>query len=281
MDVREHCAVNAPELLYLLDIYAAEATFGRNYISSDIKLLKKGDRILEVGAGSFLLSCQLVREGFDVTALEPIGPGFSHFEQLRTLVFNKAHLLGCQPRTLNMPAEEFTEKNNYSFAFSINVMEHVINVPKVLINICESLVLGASYRFTCPNYLFPYEPHFNIPTLYSKKITQYVFAKKIINMKGMLDPEGAWHSLNWINVLQIRRSSAKIKGIRTTFSTNLIVNTLERIALDKNFASRRSHAIQKTLLFFVKIRLHRLFILIPPELQPIIDCRLHKTHPKD
>jgi hypothetical protein len=92
-DVRAHCAMNAPNLMALFDIYAAEATFGRSYISTDIALLKSGARIIEVGAGAFLLSCQLVREGFEVTALEPTGSGFSHFKQLRQLVRDRAEFL--------------------------------------------------------------------------------------------------------------------------------------------------------------------------------------------
>lgn len=275
-DVRAHCAQTAPNLLSLLDIYAAEAVFGRNYIFADTALLKPGARIIEVGAGAFLLSCQLAREGFEVTALEPTGSGFSHFEQLRELVRDRAASLGCLPRVVDLLAEEFAEKNSYDFAFSVNVMEHVNDVPSVMANIAACLVEGASYRFTCPNYLFPYEPHFNIPTLFSKKLTEKVFYHRIFTSKNMPDPAGTWQSLNWIGVLQVRRAAASLKGISTTFNRSLLVSTLERVAVDRDFASRRSPAMRSVLLWFVRLHLHQLFRFVPAVFQPIMDCRLQK-----
>ena len=70
----------------------------------------------------------------------------------------------------------------------------------------NSLVVGASYRFTCPNYLFPYEPHFNIPTLFSKQITEECLGTGYLAVTTVPDPAGTWKSLNWINVVQIKRS---------------------------------------------------------------------------
>jgi len=275
-DVRAHCALSAPKLLQLFDIYAAEAVFGRSYISADTAFLKPGARIIEVGAGSLLLSCQLVREGFDVTALEPTGSGFSHFEQLRQLVQDRAESLRCLPRVVDLPAEAFTEKNCYDFAFSVNVMEHVNDVQRVMANIVDSLVAGASYRFTCPNYLFPYEPHFNIPTLFSKKLTEKVLRRRIFENKSMPDPIGMWQSLNWIDVLQVRRVARGLAGISATFDLSLLVSTLERVAVDHDFANRRSRAIRRILLLLVRLRLHRIFRFVPAMFQPIMDCRLKK-----
>lgn len=275
-DVRDHCEKNAPELLLLFDIYAAEAAFGRRYISADSALLKPGARIIEVGAGTFLLCCQLAREGFKVTALEPTGSGFSHFQQLRQLVRDRAEFLGCLPRVIGFPAEALSEKNCFDFAFSVNVMEHVNDIPRVMANIAASLAPGASYRFTCPNYLFPYEPHFNIPTLFSKKLTEKVFHRRIFKAKSMPDPAGMWQSLNWIDVLKVWRVARGLAGISATFNRSLLVSTIERIAIDEDFASRRSPAMRSFLLLLVRLRLHRLFQFVPAIFQPIMDCRLKK-----
>jgi hypothetical protein len=38
-----------------------------------------GAAVLEIGAGSLLLNCQLMKEGFAITTLEPLGAGFSDF----------------------------------------------------------------------------------------------------------------------------------------------------------------------------------------------------------
>lgn len=275
--VRAHCAQRAPDLLPLLDTYCAEARFGRRYIAADIARLPHGARILEVGAGTFLLSCQLVREGFVVTAIEPIGSGFSHFERLRELVRDCAVVLGFMPHVVNLPGEDFHEKELCDFAFSVNVMEHVNDVERVMANIASALVPGASYRFTCPNYLFPYEPHFNIPTLLSKNLTARVFGRRIFESKNMPDPLGTWLSLNWINVLQVQRIAAKLEGISVNFNRSLLVDTLERVVSDPHFASRRSPAMRFAMSLLVRVGLHRLLRFLPALSQPIMDCRIQKT----
>ncbi|MDO8947947.1 MAG: methyltransferase domain-containing protein [Desulfocapsaceae bacterium] len=154
-DMRTYFDETQPSLLALFDIYAEEAAFGRRYIASDLESLPPGAKILEIGAGSLLLSCQLIREGFQVTALEPIGTGFSHFEQMRQTVLARDATLGCLPRNLDIVAEALTESETFDYAFSINVMEHVDNVSIAIARIVKSLKMGASYRFTSPNYLFP------------------------------------------------------------------------------------------------------------------------------
>jgi 2-polyprenyl-3-methyl-5-hydroxy-6-metoxy-1,4-benzoquinol methylase len=171
-DVRVYVSEKAPNMLSTLDVYLGEARFGRQYIADDLMRLHQGAMVLEVGAGSMLLSCQLVREGFQVTALEPTGAGFSHFERMRKLVLQRAEVLGCLPRMLDQSAEALSEQNCFDYAFSVNVMEHVEDIALSIGNVGSSLKHGATYRFTCPNYLFPYEPHFNIPTLFSKRLTE-------------------------------------------------------------------------------------------------------------
>lgn len=275
--VRSQLVDGTPELLALFDIYAEEAIFGRRYIDSDLACVRPGGRILEIGAGSLLLSCQLVREGFDVTALEPIGDGFSHFGQMRQLVLGAAHSQGCCPKILDRPAEALDAANRFDYAFSVNVMEHVNDVAGVLEKVGKSLAVGASYRFTCPNYLFPYEPHFNIPTLFSKQLTERLLGRKIFGSRTVPDPAGTWKSLNWINVVQIKGVVRRLSGLKVTFSHSMLPSTLERIALDAEFAGRRSPAIRRLILILVRLRIHLLFRLIPAAMQPIMDCRVEKT----
>ena len=275
-DVRTYFSETAPELLLLFDIYAAEAVFGRRYIASDLKSLRSGARLLEVGAGSLLLSCQLVREGFQVTGIEPTGAGFSHFEQMRQGVRERAAALGCLPRVLDLSGEALTERDCFDYAFSVNVMEHVGDVSRVIANVGRSLVVGACYRFTCPNYLFPYEPHFNIPTLISKKLTESAFNRKIFGSTRMPDPSGTWKSLNWINVVEVRSVVKQLEWLRVRFNRQLLVSTLERITSDQDFANRRSLVVRKLLRLFVWLRLHLLLQFVPAVLQPIMDCSVQK-----
>lgn len=275
-DVRTYFNDTAPDLVPLFETYAAEAIFGRRYIALDLARLKPEARVLEVGAGSLLLSCQLVREGFHVTALEPIGAGFSHFKQMRQMVLERAAALGCLPQVLDMTAETLSVRNGFEFAFSVNVMEHVGEVERVLANVCKSLMAGASYRFTCPNYLFPYEPHFNIPTLFSKRLTEMVLGLTIRGCKLMPDPLVTWKSLNWINVIQVGNIAKRLPGLRLTFNRRLLASTLERIATDRLFAERRAPVVREVLLLLVRSRLPQLFQFVPAMFQPVMDCRLQK-----
>ena len=266
----------SPALLGLYDIYAAEALFGRRYIDHDINRLSHRARVLEVGAGSLLLSCQLVREGYQVTALEPIGSGFTHFDQMRQIVLSKARSTGCCPEILNLPAEAFDANACFDYAFSVNVMEHVDDVGRVLENVGKSLTPGAIYRFTCPNYLFPYEPHFNMPTLFSKRLTEKFFKSRILGDQTIPDPSGTWDSLNWINIVQVSSHIRRLPWLAVEFNRKMLVSSLERVAIDPNFASRRSSGMRRFLLALVSLKIHHLFGLIPAHFHPIMDCRIEK-----
>lgn len=280
-DVRNYINAQTPELLPLFDVYSVEARFGRRYINESLLRLPGRARVLEIGAGSLLLSCQLIREGFEVTALEPIGSGFSHFGKLRELVLEKARQKACYPAVLDLPAEALAVTGYFDFAFSVNVMEHVADVAISIAKVSASLKPGATYRFTCPNYLFPYEPHFNSPTLFSKRLTEKLFGDKLFNNKQLADPYGTWKSLNWINVCQIRREVKRLPGLRVVFNRNLLVSTLERITTDNEFASRRANWMRIAILALVRLRLHRLAGLIPALFQPIVDCLIIRTIPTE
>jgi SAM-dependent methyltransferase len=272
--LRQRVESSEPDLIDIFETYAAEAKFGRAFINDDLKELPRGSLLLEVGAGAMILSCQLIREGFSVSALEPTGTGFSHFERLRCLVLECASTLNCKPSYIQTAAEDLDSKSIFDFAFSVNVMEHVNDVGNVLERVGTSLKLGAKYRFTCPNYYFPYEPHFNIPTLFSKKLTEKFFNRRIFESSDVLDPVGVWDSLNWINVTQIKKFQKRTEGFEVQFNRSFLVSIIERIGTDREFALRRSPLMRGFLLWIVKLHLHKIAVLIPVITQPVIDCAI-------
>ncbi len=263
-----------PEALELLDVFAQEARVCRTWLDPNLKNLPAGSPILEVGAGLMLTACQLQREGFAVTALEPIGPGFAVFEELQKKILEYAVKNGCAPTVLSIPVEKLAVLNVFSLAYSFNVMEHVADVPAALARVIKALRDGGGYRFTCPNYIFPYEPHFNIPTLFSKSLTERVFRRSINHLKGDCDPSGLWASLNWITVPQVRRVLSEIGNVTFCFDRTFLERTLMRIVSDPIFAARRSPWLRSLLTTAVHLDLHRLARLIPATLQPIIDCHV-------
>jgi 2-polyprenyl-3-methyl-5-hydroxy-6-metoxy-1,4-benzoquinol methylase len=265
-----------PELNAIFETYAAEAKFGRLFIDDNLKQLSKGAYLLEVGAGAMILSCQLVAEGFNVSALEPAGEGFSHLSMLRELVLKKADELNCSPQLCSYPAEKLLKQEEFDFAFSINVMEHVRDVEQVIGNVVRALKVGSFYRFTCPNYLFPYEPHFNIPTLISKNLTWFCFKKIIINKKEIPDSLGLWKSLNWISVISLTNIRDNNKNIKMVFNKNLLQDSLARVLIDVEFASRRSSWVRVFSRVVVFLRVHKLFCYLPSQFLPIIDCNVQR-----
>ena len=156
-----------------------------------------------------------------------------------------ARLSGHAPSVMALPAEEMDIDRGFDFAFSINVMEHVGDVGKVLQNVVAALRPGACYRFTCPNYLFPYEPHFNIPTLFSKQLTGLVFRPTLARNQRVSDPVGLWASLNWISVPMISRFVRRTSVAKARFNRAILRDTLQRVVADQQFASRRSAWTQR------------------------------------
>lgn len=266
----------APHLLPLFDVMAGEARFARAWLDEDLKRLPNAAPVLEVGGGVFILACQLAREGFAITSIEPTGMGFGAFEELGSAVLAFAARYGAVPTVVRCKAEAFAGDTRVALAFSINVMEHVDAPDAVIARVSAVLLPGASYRFLCPNYLFPYEPHFNIPTFGSKGLTWRLMRRRIQEHAGMDDPAGAWQSLNWITVPQVRRIAANDDSLLICFCTRTMVWMLERAVSDAGFARRRSAWMVAAVSALSTLRLLRFAALIPAMFQPIMDVRLTK-----
>lgn len=266
----------APHLAPLLSVFSQEARFGRAWLTPELARLNRGAEVLEVGAGLMLLSCQLVSEGFKVTALEPIGEGFSSFRELQEIVSIYAVSRGISPEVLAIPVEELRESGTFDFAFSVNVMEHVGDIAMALAQIGLALRPGAVYRFTCANYLFPYEPHFNIPTVLSKSWTEKLFHSRIFSNSAVADAEGLWNSLNWITVPKVALAVRNLPEMSITFDRSMLEAALLRVVNDSQFSARRSPWVRSLASRLVNLGLHRLAKWVPPSIQPIMDCSMKR-----
>lgn len=267
-------ATESPHLKNLFITFSQEASAGLKWLEPSLKKLYSGDQILEVGGGLMLLSCELVRQGFSVTVVEPIAEGFSDFTELQEFIIKYANEMDIAPKIITKPIEELNEDSKFDLAFSINVMEHVKDVKKSLNVIIRAIRPGAEYRFTCPNYLFPYEPHFNIPNLFSKRLTNLTFHRRILTNTRVGDPIGVWNSLNWITVPKVVLITNGIRNISTLFSRLMFETLFLRAINDSEFSSRRSPWMRYLSHFLVATNLHKLGRLVPPALQPTIDCTI-------
>jgi hypothetical protein len=157
-------------------------------------------------------------------------------------------------------------------------MEHVESVSMALRKVSKAIRPGGEYRFTCPNYLFPYEPHFDIPTLFSKRLTGNVLRKLILQSDRVADPALVWQSLNWITVPEVILVTRGMSDITMRFNRKMFGDALVRVTSDKEFAARRSWWVRKLAQAIVSLGLHRITVHLPPHIQPVIDCTLKKRH---
>jgi len=272
IDLHQKILEVASDLEPLFNICAGEARFGASVIEADLRNLSSDRKILEIGGGVLLLSCHLQQEGYVVTVVEPVGCGFSHFNRLRKIVLDYARERGFAPTLVTVPAENLNFTSEFDFAFSINAMEHVGDVAMVLRRVISAVMPGGHYHFLCPNYLFPYEPHFNIPTLFSKMLTMHVLGKYIRSSKKIVDPMGMWTSLNWISVSQVRRICRKELVVKPLFNQAILYRFVQRTLYDNEFQRRRGAMILSVLRMLDALRVTRLLLRMPVVCQPAMDC---------
>jgi SAM-dependent methyltransferase len=260
----------------LFDIYATEAEFGLSVIRGDIDALAPGARILEIGAGILLLSGFLATMGFQVHAVEPVAPGFSHARKLQQAILRHYEKIGLRLALVESDIEDFAEVDCFDYAFSINVFEHIRDIEQGLSNAYRSLRPPGALRIYCPNYRFPYEPHFNIPTLFSKRLTEFVFMGAILNSKRVTEARETWDGLNWINVARVERFFRERFTTRPAFNSRATYLIASRIMSDPQFAARRSSWMSLCLRQMSRSGLLHLFKLIPVAIAPVMDFRIEK-----
>jgi SAM-dependent methyltransferase len=223
-----------------------------------------------------LLSCQLAKEGFAVTALEPVADGFSSFRELQEIVLAHARDRGIEPEVLPIPVERLARPNGFDFAYSVNVMEHVGDLALALRAVGRALRPGSEYRFTCANYLFPYEPHFDIPIVVSKALTEKLFRRRIYGNRRVDDAAGLWRSLNWITVPKVARAVGNLPDVSVSFDRSMLGTVLLRVVTDRQFSARRSPLVRGLAKVAIKLGLHRMGKWIPPFMQPVMDCSMKR-----
>jgi len=220
----------------LAEILVGETLYGYSRIAGFLEGLDKGGGVLEIGAGSLLLSAFLAYKGFTVTALEPEGVGFDAHGEIRNRVLQWCGRRGVRFEWLKLGAEDLAHQSRYDLAYAINVLEHVTSPAKALRGAYSALKPGGRLLVNGPNYAFPYEPHFGVPLLPTPGMARVLFARRIENHPR--NPASLWDSLNWITAGRVRRVCAELPDCVLSFNRRFMNQVLLRLTSDPCLMSR-------------------------------------------
>ena len=187
-------------------------------------------RILEVGAGYGLASICLAMMGFSVTALEPGGVGFEDYVGTSSAF---AQTCEVEIEHLESGAETacFTDIPLFDLIISNNVLEHIYEIDKAISNLTTALKRDGIMVHSCPNYSFPYDPHFGIPLVpFFPAVTKYVLPKRI-------SKSSVWNSLNFITARRAKRMF-RSSGLYVCFRKGTMTTGISRVRNEQIFAAR-------------------------------------------
>lgn len=217
-----------------------EASFGFSEIAPLIAahLSRSGGaalRCLEIGSGPGLLLGRL-KARFPqcrFEGIEPVGSGFAKTEAPLKIIAARAVL------TIHRCGyEDFRPDAPFDLIFSINVFEHVADWRDYLTRTHGWLAPGGASVALCPNYAFPWEPHFRLPIVLSKSVTEAVFTSAIAAYERDYDYGGLWASLNFVTKRKVLRY-ARHAGLNLSSDETVMRRMFARLFTDPAFATRQ------------------------------------------
>jgi 2-polyprenyl-3-methyl-5-hydroxy-6-metoxy-1,4-benzoquinol methylase len=227
-----------------LDTYLNECRVGLDLIEP---YLDSRPRLLEVGAGIGALSAFLATEGFDIVAIEPAGPGFDVVEMMRRAI--DAQLDGVVREVIDAGVDEIPAGLGlFDLVFSVHVLEHVPDVSTAIAAMQRQLAPGGRSVHVCPNYAFPFDPHFGIPLVPGRPAATAGLLPASIRSSGM------WRSLNFVTAGRVRRTAQRL-DLTVDFRPGVLGEMVDRLDNDPVFRERHRRLVSLTDLLFHRLRL--------------------------
>lgn len=218
-----------------------QAKFGLSRILSILDgRLQPGCCILEVGAGSMLLSAYLASKGFRVTALEPLKSGFGWFDTLQGEVVAYCARQGIGLERVEMIAEDYVVPEQFDLIFTVHTLEHMRDPMLALANMYRSLAAPGFLVAVCPNYDVPFEPHFGMLLLgRSKRLNAWLHPRRIAARQEV------WDDLHFIRYSSLKRH-LRDRDIRFAFSRGMVRDMFVRLGQDKFLYARMPRPVRWT-----------------------------------
>ena len=230
--------------------------------------------VLEIGSGTGILLKELsnIFENKTFYGLDPHKRGFDSYEKISKKISNK------NLKIFHDDFEKFNPKEGFDLIFSFNVFEHLVDQLSYINKTYEFLNEDGKSVILCPNYDFPYQPHFVIPIIINKKFTYKIFKKKIIKHEAKTNEPGLWKGLNFCSKKKIKNYLGK-NNFDHQFDLTIAKRFLDRIDNDESsYFQKRQGIVAKIARIAKKINLDKLifdFFKIPfPYMKIIIRKRL-------
>ncbi|HOM11386.1 MAG TPA: class I SAM-dependent methyltransferase [Spirochaetota bacterium] len=189
-----------------------------------------GKRVLEIGAGAGIVSACLHLCGAQVTMIEPSSGAFSYHEKICASLHKH---LGIQIPCITKPVEEIEPGlPQYDFIFSINVLEHILNLDKAFSVMNYLLKYDGVMFHICPNYTIPYEPHVGV-------VLVPFFPRATFTLSKRLRTHPVSEQLTFITVSSIKKL-AKKNNLTVKFYKDMMYQSFMRLTTDSEFRKRQS-----------------------------------------
>ena len=220
------------------DFVLADVVFGFSEVSDFLKK-RNVSSVLEIGSGTGILLNEL-KENFPDIQFSGIDPNISGFHNLKTII-SKLNEDGFNIKVESTGVEKYSSDKKFDLIFSINVFEHVEDQIQYLLKTHELLNKNGLNVILCPNYDFPYEPHFVIPIIINKKITKFIFNSKIENFEKKENEHGLWDGLSFLGRKKIEKI---LKNHNYTYflDDTIKARMLNRLNSDRAFKKRQGIA---------------------------------------
>ena len=211
--------------------------------------VEKVNNILEIGSGTSILLNELSKKfpKKNFFGLDPHEKGFDDYEQISKKIPKSKNLTLFHDTLI-----EFKTKTKFDLIFSFNVFEHLENQNNYIKRSNQLLSESGKSLILCPNYDFPYEPHFVIPIIFNKEMTYRIFKKKIINHEKTTGEHGLWDGLNLCSKKTIQKNLKK-KGYNFIFDFSIKDRFLDRIDNDQSSYFNKRQGTAAKLAKFAKI----------------------------
>jgi SAM-dependent methyltransferase len=220
------------------NLILTDVIFGFNEIS---EIIKKDNitSVLEIGSGTGILLNELqnIFPNIKFKGVDPNESGFHNYKK----IFDKIKIDYNKLEVVNKSLDSFSTNEKFDFIFSINVFEHVTDQFRYIDKTLDLLNKNGKNIIICPNYDFPYEPHFVLPIIINKKITHFLF-KSIIKKHEIKTKEfGLWSELNLTGKKIIEKYLRK-NNINYNLDYSIKERMLNRASVDKIFKKRQGIA---------------------------------------